>query len=191
MDELFGLPAHPLVVHAPVVLLPLAVVGAVAMMLRPSWYRHFRWPVLAIAAIGTLGAIFAAGSGEELEEGIERTEGREAVRAVHEHAEAGEAARTLAILFLVAIAVYVLVPWFLARRASAGDVVETTADRAAAVGPAWLRPLLMLFVGVTAVGSLVTIVDAGHSGADAVWGGEGDARTEVDDDDDGDGDDGD
>lgn len=170
MDELFGLPAHPLVVHAPVVLLPLAVVGVVFMMIRPTWYLRFRWPVLAITAVGTVGAIFAASSGEELEEQVEEGASRTARRAIEEHAEAGEIARTLAIVFFVAVLAYVVVPWFLDRRArsAAGSAEPVTA--AAASMPRWLRPVLMVFVAVTAVGSLITIVNAGHSGADSVWG---------------------
>lgn len=36
----FGLPAHPLVVHAVVVLLPLAAVAAIAAALVPRWRQR-------------------------------------------------------------------------------------------------------------------------------------------------------
>lgn len=169
MDELFGLPAHPLVVHAPVVLLPLAVVGVAAMMIRSSWYDRMRWPVLAIAAVGAIGAVIAAGTGEELEERVEAGASGAARRAIEEHAEAGEAARLFAVLFLVAVVAYVVVPWFLARRARAGAGVTDDAPQRSRAGR-WLTPVLMVAVAITAIGSLVTIVDAGHSGADSVWG---------------------
>lgn len=189
MDELFGLPAHPLVVHAPVVLLPLAVVGVAAMMVRPAWYLRLRWPVLGITIVGAIGAVLAAGTGEELEELVEDSATREARRAISEHAEAGEAARLFAILFLLAVLAYVLVPWFLERRARSAAASDAPAGEAAPRwgGPGWLRAVLMLAVAITAVGSLVTIIDAGHSGADSVW---GDVTTGVDDGDDGGGDDG-
>lgn len=169
MDELFGLPAHPLVVHAPVVLLPLAAIGAVATMVRPAWYARYRWLVLAVTAVGAVAAVIAAGTGEELEERMEEGASSAARRTIEEHAEAGEAARLFAVLFLFAVLAYVVVPWFVARRerAVAGDAGDA-ADVAAR--PAWLRPVLMVAVAATAVGSLVTIVDAGHSGADSVWG---------------------
>jgi hypothetical protein len=35
--------------------------------------------------------------------------------------------------------------------------------------PSWLRPALMVAVAVTGVISMVTIVDAGHSGAGQAW----------------------
>lgn len=170
MDQLFGLPAHPLVVHAPVVLIPLAVIGALAMMTRPRWYHRFRWPVLAIAAVGTLGAIISAGSGEELEEAVEGSASSAARHAIHEHAEAGELARTLSIVFLVALAVWVLVPWWSERRnRSATHASVGAAVAQPATGSRWLRTVLMVGVGATAVASLVTIVEAGHSGASSVW----------------------
>ncbi len=36
MDELFGLPAHPLLVHAAVVLVPLAAIGVVLIAFWPA-----------------------------------------------------------------------------------------------------------------------------------------------------------
>src|SRR6478735_1830999 len=67
MDKLFGLPAHPFLVHIPIVLLPLAAIGTVAIVARRTWYHSYRWIVLTIAAVGTLGAVLAASAGEELE----------------------------------------------------------------------------------------------------------------------------
>jgi drug/metabolite transporter (DMT)-like permease len=164
MDELFGLPAHPLVVHAPVVLIPLAVIGLAVMLFSSTWHERLRWPVLAITVIGTLGAIAAASSGEELEGEIRRTEGSEAVRGLHEHVEAGEMARNLAILFLIVLVVYLFLPVVLGKRSDKPQ-------------PGWLRPMLMVLVALAGVGSLITVIDAGHSGAKAVWeeeyGGEG------------------
>lgn len=166
MDSLLGLPAHPLIVHIPVAMLPLAALGVLVMLLRHSWYERYRWAVLAVGAIGTFGAILATASGEDLEHTIGRVEGREAVRAIHEHAEAGELARTLAIVFFVALAAWVVVPWFLDRRAKVSSV-----GAAANAGsmPRWLRPVLMALVAVTAVASMITIVNAGHSGASEAW----------------------
>lgn len=156
METVFGVPAHPLVVHAPVVLLPLAAVGVAVMLIRHAWYERYKWAVLAIGALGTLGAILATSTGEELEDTIGERVGS--------HAGDGELARTVAIVFFVALAAYVLVPWFLERRA---DRTET--PDADATGPSWLRPTLMVVVALTALATVVTIVDAGHSGASKVW----------------------
>lgn len=170
MDSLLGLPAHPLVVHIPVAMLPLAALGVLVMLMKRAWYERYRWAVLVVGAIGTVGAILATSSGEDLEHTIGRVEGREAARAIHEHAEAGELARTLAIVFFVALAAWVVVPWFLERRArvaSAGAAANVEAP--GGTGPAWLRPVLMGVVALTAVSSMVSIVNAGHSGASEAW----------------------
>lgn len=175
MEKLFGLPAHPLIVHIPVAMLPLAAVGVGVMLLRRAWYERYKWAVLGVGAIGTVGAFIATSSGEGLESLIRKAEGQEAVRAVHEHAEAGEMARNLAVLFFVALAAYVLVPWFLERRAASGHRTASTVGAAASEvaaspsEPRFLRPLLMAFVGLTAIVSMITIIDAGHSGADKAW----------------------
>jgi len=43
LEELFGLPAHPLLVHMPVVIIPLAGVIAVVFAFRPAWLDRFGW----------------------------------------------------------------------------------------------------------------------------------------------------
>ena len=40
-DLINGLPVHPLVVHAVVVLLPLATLGLIAIAVRPAWRRTY------------------------------------------------------------------------------------------------------------------------------------------------------
>ena len=165
MDRLFGLPAHPLIVHIPVAMLPLAMLGVVIMLIRRAWYERYKWAVLAVGAIGTFGAILAASSGEGLEKQIALKEGQAAARAAHDHAEAGDLARTLAIVFFVVLALYVLLPWFLERRAAS----RAAAAEGGAVEPSWLRPALMIAVAITGIASMVSIIDAGHSGAAKAW----------------------
>ncbi|MBC8092563.1 MAG: hypothetical protein H7Y15_11605, partial [Pseudonocardia sp.] len=46
MLTLDGVPLHPLVIHAVVVLLPLAAVGTLAMAVRPVWRRSLGVPTL-------------------------------------------------------------------------------------------------------------------------------------------------
>ena len=50
-DLINGIPLHPLVVHAVVVLLPLAVLGTIAIALRPSWRVRYGPLVVAAAAV--------------------------------------------------------------------------------------------------------------------------------------------
>lgn len=69
MFETFdGLPAHPLVVHLPVVLVPLAALAVLALALRPRLLRTFGVVVTVLAGVGFAGALLATNSGEALEE---------------------------------------------------------------------------------------------------------------------------
>jgi heme A synthase len=156
MDTFFGIPAHPFFVHVPAVLIPLAAVGVVIMLIRPTWWERYKWATLTIAGAGMLGAIFAASSGEGLEEGVEATANRAELRA---HVEAGEAARAVSIIFfLIVFAAVVVVPWLMKRRAAATGA------------PKWLRPVVAIALVAGAGAASWTVFDAGHTGAKSVWG---------------------
>jgi hypothetical protein len=53
--EINGLPLHPLIVHAVVVLVPLGALSAILFALVPRWRWLLRWPTLLLA----LGAVVA------------------------------------------------------------------------------------------------------------------------------------
>ena len=72
LETLGGLPTHPLVVHLPVVLVPLATIGVVLMVIFPKLQQRLGVAVAAIAGVGFLGALLAVGSGEELESSLRR-----------------------------------------------------------------------------------------------------------------------
>lgn len=171
MDTISGIPSHPLFVHIPAVLLPLAALGVIVMMIRPAWHRRYRWAVLSIGILGAIGAIISANAGESLEHTL-RAAGE--ANTWEDHAEAGELARTVAILFVSLLAAYVLIPWFLERRAAATvPSIATPTTGASGVettgAPKWLMPLLSVLVLAGAVGSVWTVIEAGHSGAKSVW----------------------
>src|ERR1700709_2795450 len=130
MDKLFGLPAHPFLVHIPVVLLPLAAVGVVVMAIKPSWHQRYRWAVLSICAVGTIGVVLAASAGEELERRIINVEGEAAAASWERHAQLGETARNFGLVFFVIVLAFSLVPWWLERR-RAVDATSTAAGAGA------------------------------------------------------------
>lgn len=139
------------------------------MVLRRGWYDRYRWAVLALGGAAAVGAVLAEGSGESLEERIRATEGAEAARAIHDHAEAGELAEILTILFLLALAAFVLVPWYLDRRAARQPAGRAEVPTASSTGPSWLRPAMSVVVVIAAAASLFAVVRAGHSGASQAW----------------------
>ena len=98
--------AHPLVVHFPIALILVAwvpmVVGLVDVRRRWAWMGAG----LLLLVMGTAGAFIAVLSGEATEDKVVVTS--ELIeRAIHEHEEAGEMARTLAVaataMFVVAL----------------------------------------------------------------------------------------
>ena len=66
MYTVAGLPLHPLVVHAVVVLLPLAAVGTLAAAARPAWRRVLAIPTLLVALAGAVAVPLASSSGWQL-----------------------------------------------------------------------------------------------------------------------------
>jgi hypothetical protein len=64
----------------------------------------------------------------------------------------------VSIVFVVLLGAYVLVPWWLTRKSAAG-----------VTAPKWLRIGLSVLVVLGAAASVITVIDAGHSGAKSVW----------------------
>jgi len=147
LNNLFGLPAHPLLVHLPVVMVPMAALGAIILAIFPKYFARFGWWVTGISFVGAVGAILAAGSGETLEERVDRTS------ALRDHAEMGETARLLAVVLFVVLLIVML-----ARKYRATDM----AKKAVAIG-------VSVVIAVSAAAAGWVIIQTGHSGAKASW----------------------
>ena len=104
-DSFGGLPLHPLVVHAVVVLLPLAVLGTIAIVVRPRWRAVYGPLVVGAALVSTALIPVATSSGESLEH---------QVGSPGEHAELGDQLIWFAIPLLVLSAAVVLLDRFVA-----------------------------------------------------------------------------
>jgi hypothetical protein len=63
-ETFFGLPLHPLVIHAAVVFIPLLIIGAVVYALLPRWRARTDWAVVLLAVIAPLSALLAKLSGD-------------------------------------------------------------------------------------------------------------------------------
>lgn len=149
IEELFGLPAHPLVVHAAVVLLPLAAVATLVCAAVPRARRSYAVVALGLALVAVVAVGLAQGSGEELEERVDET------ALVEEHTEQGERVLPWAIGVAVAAAAVAAIPMVARRR----PTLPTKTVTAVVVA-------VSLVVGV---GATWTVVDVGHSGAKATW----------------------
>src|SRR6478672_1846013 len=92
--ELNGVPLHPLVVHAVVVLGPLAALAGLAYAFVPRWRWLLRWPLVVLAVVTAGAAVLAASAGEALLEARPELE-----PLVEEHEESGELLRTVALVY--------------------------------------------------------------------------------------------
>jgi hypothetical protein len=142
-----GVPAHPLLVHAVVVLIPLAALGAVALAARPAWSRPYGPLIAAVALAGAIAATLAKIAGDQLAAALDVT--AEFAPVIAQHGRFG--------LFTVVAA------WPFAVLA-----IGTALLGRRAIGSA-----LRVVGSLSAVSGLVAItatVLAGHSGGQAVWG---------------------
>lgn len=155
MDTLFGLPAHPLLVHVPVVMVPLAAVGALLIVASKKLRSRLGWVVALFAVVGGLGATLAASAGEGLRDRVPRT-----ANMVH-HAELGETARNFSLLLMLVVVGFLALEWLLAERPESLPAREFLAK--------WGVRAAMVATIATAVAATWTIVDAGHSGAKSTW----------------------
>lgn len=155
MNSFFDVPAHPLLVHVPVMCVPLAALGVVLLALRPGWRRPYGPIVVFLAGLGAVGGVLAASSGESLQES-------QNIRDLGDHGELGEMARNVAFLLFVLVAAWVALDRWRAH------------PRAARV-PSWAAPVLTVLVVLASVGGVTAVILAGHSGAKKAWVDEGSA----------------
>lgn len=141
-----GLPLHPLVVHAVVVLVPLAVVWLLVLTLVPRWRDRYAG-LGALVAVVALGLVpLASETGESLQAQI---------GSVGEHAVLGDQLK----YFVFPVTVLAVVLWWVTRRARNG-------------GPVLARPLALTLAVLSVVVSVAAgwqVYRVGDSGARAVW----------------------
>ncbi|MBA2954789.1 hypothetical protein GON03_10670 [Nocardioides sp. MAH-18] len=181
-DTVFGLPVHPLIVHATVVVVPLA---ALLVALSVCWPRFRAWAGPLPACLSLAGLVLtplSTASGESLEETVGESS------LVERHAELGDQLLPLTAALFVLSGLY----WWLDRRRPAATALDiptpATTHPTSAGGTATLsapRPQVATpsrdtrwraatsVVGVLAVlaalATGVQVARIGHSGAKAAW----------------------
>ena len=158
-----GIPLHPLLVHAVVVLLPLAALSSIAIALVPAWRRRYAWPVLGVTLAGVAAVPVAKQAGEDLQSALESRIGPNPV--IQTHADLGTMLLPVALGFGVAV-IALLVAGRLADRERQAEAPTTRTWRVVSV-------VVSVLVVLLAIGTTVQTVRAGHSGSEAVWSGIG------------------
>ncbi len=158
-----GLPAHPLFVHVPVILIPTTIVVALVLIARPGWLVRYGI-ALALVSIVAMSSIFLTMQAG----GALRDELQLSSRAASLISEHSQAANILAIVYVAFTAT--LIVTFAACRISGGrptglDVVDRLLASRSAFNA--LRVLLVIL----AIGAGFMTFRTGDLGAKAVWAG--------------------
>jgi uncharacterized membrane protein len=157
ISRVFGLPAHPLFVHVPVVLIPLVGIGAIAMAFSGRVRNQFGWLVLGVGVVAGISTQFAIMSGQAL-----RRRGPQSAE-LRRHAHIAESIRPLILfLFLVALVVMLL------DRRTRGAWPFSGREAGRPLGSI-ARAALIAVTIVVAVGTNVRLFQIGDSGAKATW----------------------
>lgn len=156
-----GLPAHPLLVHAAVVFVPLQSLAALAYALVPPIRRQIEWAVVGLAVVAPAAAWFATLSGNALRDRLaSQGMGAEVLARIDQHRDFGE--QTLRSSLGLAVLTVLLVVLVVARK-------RRPVSRAGKWSFA-LTVVLTLGVLVLAAASAYYVFKTGDSGARVVWG---------------------
>lgn len=152
LDTIFGLPVHPLIVHATVVIVPLAASSVSLAALWPRFRAWAGWLPLLLSIIGVVLVPLTTGSGEALEERTAET------ALVEKHTQMGEA----------------LLPWVIVLAVGALGLAYVRLRQGRDPGTANSLPRMLVLAAaavalVGAVGTTVQVARIGHSGAKASW----------------------
>jgi uncharacterized membrane protein YhaH (DUF805 family) len=196
-----GLPLHPLLVHAVVVLLPLAAVGSILIAVVPKWRRRYWLPVLVLAVLGIGAVPITQAAGEELYDNLKVNN-----PALNHHSDLGHALLPYAITFGVMVLLLVIVGRLADRERTTGGAraraaasvrqqpvapgvhsIEELDEEAAETAPGTIQDgrqsagrfwgLITILVSLAVIASAVAVTYEiyliGDSGATAVWKGVG------------------
>lgn len=159
LDDVFGVPTHPLAVHAPVVLVPIAAVVAVVLAARTDWRVRVGWLMPAAVLVLVAMLFVAKESGESA---------KEAENVFGDIARHEDLANATFVLSLV---------WFVLTLAVAVRDRMTVRDRhtfalsadAAMVGRDTIGQVLAILAAAAAVITTVWLIRTGHAGAESRW----------------------
>jgi hypothetical protein len=139
-DAIGDLPAHPLIVHGAVVLLPAASLLLFLGAVKPEFLRKWQTPIFLLLLISTLAVLMAKSSGDSLSA---------AVGLPEFHAEWGNNLVPLAIALVLATIILLFVSFY----------------REIPLISKFMRAI----VGILSVATIAMTFVVGHSGAESVW----------------------
>ncbi len=161
--KLNGLPAHILLIHVVIVLVPLAAAMLVATAIWPAARARLGVLTPAVALIALICVPIATNAGKWLRDHLPNNFGH-TDPLVQRHTHLGGHLWPWALaLFVVSAAV-----WLLGRRYELGwRPTEAVAARKAL--PIWITALVAVVAVVVAAGAVVELYRIGESGSKSIW----------------------
>jgi uncharacterized membrane protein len=156
-----GLPAHPLFVHVPVVLIPTTIVAAIVFVFKPEWLTRYGI-ALALVSIVAMSSIFLTmQAGAALRAALHLR--GQAAQLISEHSQA---AHILAVVYVLFTAT--LIVTFAAQRISGGMPTGLgIVDRL--LSPRPIVTALRVVLVLLSIGGGYMVFRTGDLGAKAVW----------------------
>jgi uncharacterized membrane protein len=151
LDNVNGVPTHPLVVHAAIVLVPLVLACLIVFSFKKKWHSTFAIPTLVLAFGGLVASWLAEESGGSLEERIKET------NLVEEHAELGENFVIIAFILFIFVAIWAFIGW---RNRNKTEISKNDL---------YIRIAVSIVAILIAGYASFAIYEVGHSGAKSVW----------------------
>ena len=150
MEQLFDIPAHPLLVHLPVVAVPILTLSLVWIVLVPKKPGGLPFVTTGISVVAGIGLLLAASSGEALVEAVTYLRDEPGVR---DHIDASENARLAGVVTMALVIV--------------GYVTRRLAARSSRTGS--ISRAVFAVALVASIATTTFTIQAGHSGAKARW----------------------
>jgi uncharacterized membrane protein len=156
-----GLPAHPLFVHVPVVLIPTTILAAIIFVVKPDWFSRYGIALAVVSIVAMSSTFLAMQAGAALRSAL-NLQGQ-AGQLISEHSHA---AHILAVLYVLFTAT--LIVTFAALRISSGMPTGLgVVDRL--LSPRSVFTALRLALVLLSVGAGYMVFRTGDLGAKAVW----------------------
>lgn len=156
ISSFLGVPAHPLLLHMPVIFIPVLTIATLVFIFRPDWRKAYGIAWGLGAMLTTAATTLTAGAGESWEGKLNPRD----QLLIHDHAELGDKLKVLTILF----ALLVLIQLAVDRGIPASIAARFSDPRSG------LSIALAVVLGVVAIGAGALTFATGHEGAKAVFG---------------------
>ncbi|MCZ4102142.1 hypothetical protein C8250_041925 [Streptomyces sp. So13.3] len=155
-----GLPAHVLLVHVVVVLVPLTALALVVCAVWPAWISRLGLVLPVLALVSLVSVPLTTHAGEWLEHRVNRT------ALVRRHAELGDGLLPWAVgLFLLAVAF-----WWFGRKGTGRAAPDADMPRGVVSVSLPVRVTAVALTLIVGAGAVVQVYRIGDSGAKAAWG---------------------